>query len=254
MTFAISWAGALAVAIPSLIRGTRLSNMTGTLMFPAMLLGPLVSGIVMSRVAGGREALKDLGRRLRRWRVGARWYSVLLIPPAAVLLVLFVMEHTVSRSFAPNHFWIGMVFGVPAGICEEIGWTGFAFPRMRTRMGLLQAAIVLGLLWAAWHLPVINFLGASVPHGSYWLRFFLAFALAMTAMRILIAWLYENTRSVLLSQLMHISSTGTLVIFSPAVSAAQEATWYAIYGCLLWLVAAGILAAGGRRRERFLHT
>jgi uncharacterized protein len=66
----------------------------------------------------------------------------------------------------------------------------------------------------------------------------------MTAMRVLIAWLYVNTKSVLLAQLMHVSSTGTLVIFSPAVSAAQEAIWYALYGCVLWGVV-GRLRRGG---------
>ena len=54
--------------------------------------------------------------------------------------------------------------------------------------------------------------------------------LAMTAMRVLIAWIYTNTKSVLLAQLMHVSSTGSLVLFSAArVTALQEAMWYALY-------------------------
>jgi hypothetical protein len=89
---------------------------------------------------------------------------------------------------------------------------------------------------------VINFLGTASPHGKYWLQFFLAFALAMTAMRVLIAWLYVNTKSVLLAQLMHVSSTGSLVVFSaPRVTATQEVCWYAIYGLALWIVV-GVIA------------
>jgi hypothetical protein len=58
----------------------------------------------------------------------------------------------------------------------------------------------------------------------------------MTAMRVLISWLYTNTKSVLITQLMHISSTGSLVIFSPpAVSPRQEVIWYALYGVALWI-------------------
>jgi uncharacterized protein len=58
----------------------------------------------------------------------------------------------------------------------------------------------------------------------------------MTAMRVLICWLYLNTKSVLITQLMHISSTGSSVIFSPpAVSSRQEVIWYALYGTALWL-------------------
>jgi len=250
ITFAISWAGALAVAAPGLIRGAGISNTAGILMFPAMLAGPLAGGILMSRVTGGRSGTKDLVRRVRRWRVGLRWYRVLLIPPAAVLAVLFFLERFVSGSFAPNHFWIGIAFGVPAGISEEIGWTGFAFPKMRARASALGAAVGLGILWAVWHLPVINFLGAATPHRQYWFRFFLGFALAMAAIRELIAWIYSNTESVLLAQMMHISSTAALVVFSPPVSPAQEAMWYALYGCLLWLLVGMVVAATGRQLGR----
>jgi len=60
-------------------------------------------------------------------------------------------------------------------------------------------------------------------------------------MRVLIAWIYKNTKSVLLARLMHVSSTGSLVVFSAArVTAAQEVTWYALYGIVL-SVAVGIV-------------
>jgi len=95
-------------------------------------------------------------------------------------------------------------------------------------------------VWSLWHLPAINFLGAAAPHGSYWFAFFLAFGLVMTAMRVLICWQYIHTKSVLLAQLMHISSTGTLVVFSPPVAPAEEIMWYALYGCVLW-VAVGLV-------------
>lgn len=63
----------------------------------------------------------------------------------------------------------------------------------------------------------------------------------MTAMRVLICWIYPNTESVLLAQFMHVSSTGSLVIFSaPRVSAAQEAIWYGLYGISLWVLVAVI--------------
>jgi hypothetical protein len=110
---------------------------------------------------------------------------------------------------------------------------------------------LLGLFWSFWHVPVINYLGAAVPHGSYWLPFFLAFAAAMTAMRVLICWIYTNTKSVWIAQLMHVSSTGSLVIFSaPRVTAAQEVIWYGVYGALLWLVVAVITAVYGKGLTR----
>jgi uncharacterized protein len=74
----------------------------------------------------------------------------------------------------------------------------------------------------------------------------------MTAMRVLIAWIYSNTNSILLSQLLHAASTGSLVIFSPArVTAAQESLWYVVYAAALWLVVA-VIALFNRRQTHHL--
>ena len=171
-----------------------------------------------------------------------RWYAALLIPPALVLTLLLCLERFVSPAYAPNRFFLGILFGLPAGFLEEIGWTGFAFPHMRFLRNALVASIVLGLLWSLWHTPAIDYLGTATPHGGSWLPFLLAFGLAMTAMRVLIAWIYTNTQSLLLAQLMHVSSTGCLVAFSPPlVTAAQEVRWYALYGVVLWIAVAVVV-------------
>jgi len=76
----------------------------------------------------------------------------------------------------------------------------------------------------------------------------------MTAMRVVIAWVYSNTGSVLLTQLLHASSTGALVIFSPPrVNASQEAAWYFAYAILLWAFVAVIAAVWGRTLTRPLE-
>ena len=217
------------MAAPHLIRHEPLPQMTGILMFQVMLLGPSLAGIVLTRIVDGKSGLRVLFSQMFRAWVPPRWYMALLLPPALVLTVLLFLERFVSPVYAPNHFLIGILFGIPAGFLEEIGWMGYAFPKMRSESNGLAPSILLGLLWALWHLPVVNYLGTATPHGAYWLSFFLAFGFAMSAMRVLIAWIYTNTKSVLLAQLMHVSSTGSLVLFSAArVTAAQEAMWYAL--------------------------
>jgi membrane protease YdiL (CAAX protease family) len=243
LTFSISWMGALALAAPYMLRDVAVPQMAGLMTFPIMLIGPCCAGIGLTWFLDGRAGLRDLSRRARRASVG-RWYAVLLIPPALVLTVLLILKTLVSPLFSPNNFVIGVSFGVIAGFFEEIGWMGYAYPRMRAALSPLRAALLLGILWSAWHIPAIDYLGTATPHGSYWLPFFLAFAAAMAAMRVLIAWVYLNTESVLLAQLLHASSTGSLVVFSPAhVAASQEALWYAIYACALWAV---VVAISGR--------
>ena len=124
---------------------------------------------------------------------------------------------------------------------------GYAFPKMRLQQNALASSILLGLLWGIWHLPVIDYLGTATPHRSYWFPFFLVFTAAMTAMRVLICWIYSNTRSLLLAQLMHISSTGSLVIFSaPGLAPGQEVMWYGLYAVALWVTVAIVVSHFGK--------
>ena len=246
LTFAISWIGALAVAAPHLIGRQPLPKITGILMFPVMLLGPSVVGISMTRIVDGETGLRALFSQMFRARVSAGWYAALLTPPILVLTVLLFLERWISPAYAPNWFLVGILFGIPAGFLEEIGWTGYAFQKMRSESNALVASMLLGLLWGAWHLPVIDYLGTATPHGVYKLPFLLAFTLAMTAMRVLIGWIYTNTGSVFLAQLMHVSSTGALVLFGPPrVIAAEEVMWYALYGGVLWVAVAIVVKTFG---------
>lgn len=237
LTFVVSWSAALAVVAPRLLRGLPVPDLTGILMFPAMLLGPSLVGLFMTWRLEGKTGLRDLFRRMVNVPAFSAWYTALLVPPVVVLAVLLLLKTLVSSAYAPNRFLAGVAFGVPAGILEEIGWTGFAYPRMRNTLGTFKAGVLLGCLWSLWHLPVIDFLGAARPHGVYLPAFFLSFLTAMTAIRVLIGWLYVRTQSVLLAQLMHISSTGALVVFAPfRATARQETFWYFCYGFALWII------------------
>jgi membrane protease YdiL (CAAX protease family) len=251
LTFALSWSGALAVAAPHLIHRETLPKIIGLLMFPAMLLGPSLVGMLLARTVDGKSGLRLLLSQIFRVRVSARWYAALLIPPLLVLTVLLLLERFVSSIYAPNRFWLGILFGVPAGFLEEIGWSGYAFPKMRSHNDALTPSILLGLLWGLWHLPVVDYLGTATPHGAYRLPFFFVFTAAMTAMRVIIAWIYTNTKSVFLAQLMHVSSTGSLVVFSPSrVTAGQEVLWYGLYSAVLWLGVGVLAKTFGKRLTR----
>jgi uncharacterized protein len=248
VAFGLSWSSALAVAAPHLLRHHSVPRFAGLMMFPAMLIGPCLGGIALTWIVDGRAGLRDLFSRMLRLRFPMRWFWALLLPPGLMLPVLLCLRVLVSPIYAPNCFVLGVAFGLPAGFFEEIGWMGFAFPKMRSSNGAFMPAIALGLLWSAWHIPVIDHLGTATPHGAYWLPYFLTFAAAMTAMRVLIAWVYSSTESVLLAQLLHASSTGSLVVLSPVgVSPAQEATWCAVYAAALWIVVGIVVQAHGRR-------
>lgn len=247
MTYLISWGGAFLVVAPKLLRGMPISQVDGLLMFPVLLLGPIIAGITLTAITEGSSGLRKLFARMGRWRNGA-WYLALLIPPVLVLAVLFFLRATLSPAFTPRLAIFGIFYGILPGFVEEIGWTGYAYPRMKVRRSALAAALLLGVPWGLWHLPVIDFLGAAYPHGAYWLPYALAFVVAMTAMRVLIAWVYCNTGSLLLAQLLHAISTASLVVFSPApLSPAREALWYAVYAVALWGVVTLIVILYGKQ-------
>jgi membrane protease YdiL (CAAX protease family) len=242
--FAIAYgASLLALAIiglPSLDAsgGTPLAPL---LVFPVMVMVVGGAGVALSAIVAGRDALRQLLRGAGRWHVRPGYYLAPLVPPACILAALLSLRAIVGPAFAPNLFPIGLAFGLIAGFLEELGWSGFAYPRLRVRVGPFRGAVVLGLLWGLWHLPVVDSLGAASPHGKALPLFFVAFVLVLTALRVLIAWVYTRTGSLLMAQCTHASSTGFLVVLGAAhVTGAQEALWYAVYGALLGVVAAAV--------------
>src|SRR5215469_12025814 len=174
LTFAISWSGALVLAAPILARHESLPKLTGILMFPVMLLGPSITGIVLAGFTAGRAGLAELTRQLTTWRFAPRWYAALLIPPLLILTILSCLVALANPAYAPNRFFMALIFGVQTVLIEDIGRMGYAFSRILSQANAFAPAVLFGLLCSAWQLPVVDFLGSATPHDSLWLSFFLA--------------------------------------------------------------------------------
>lgn len=242
LCFGISWTGALLISWPTLSRHEPFQKMVGLLMFPVLLIGPPAAGLLLTYLYSGKSGMRALGGRMRRWKIKRGMYlCAFCLPPVGILVVLYLLSQLVSPVFKPNFFPAGVFFGVFAGFLEEIGWTGYAYPSLRKKFSAPFAALILGVLWGLWHLPVIDFLGAGFPHKQFLPLFILDFCAILTAVRCLICWIYEHTGSVLYAQAMHAISTGSLVMFGPAaVSPGEESLWYGCYGLLLiWTILCG---------------
>ncbi len=245
LAFLVAWGGAFAAVGPKFMRGEALRFEDALLAFLPMLVGPSLAGGLMAYVADGKSGLRALLAAMRLWRVPARWYAPVLIFPVLILATQLSLVAFRSADFAPSIFPAGVAIGLLAGFFEEIGWTGFALPRMQVKYGALAAAVLLGALHSLWHL-MADYLGASGARGAYWLPHFAMFLAGMTAVRVLIVWVYANTRSVLLAQLMHASSTGFLSILVPlSLSPRNDTLLYSAYAAALWAAVVVVVARNG---------
>jgi membrane protease YdiL (CAAX protease family) len=220
----------------------------------AMIVGPSVAGLLMTALVAGRAGLAALLSSLLRWRVSARWYAVaLLTAPLLILavllpLALFSSEYLPAISTTGDKaalLMMGIMAGLMAGIVEEIGWTGFAIPRLRLRHSMLATGLTVGLLWGAWHLLVYVW-GSGDASGEFSWALFLptvpVFFGILPAFRMLMVWVYDHTESLLVAMLMHVSLTASTQILMPAAIGMPGFIYSLILTAVLWVVVAVVVA------------
>ena len=220
-----------------------------------MVLGPTLSALVVTGASEGREGVRRLLGRIVLWRVGFRWYAfVLLGIPAIVLVSALVMPGALAAfdaSAVPRVLFLyvlaGFFFLFAGGpFFEEIGWRGFALPRLQRLYGPLVGSLVLGVLWGLWHLPLFLIPSWDTPHGSVLdVALFVVLVLALT---VVLTWVFNNTKgSVLLAILAHgslnISAVAMYDLF-PAPSVTEGIT-NVVVGFGVTAVVLVVLTRGG---------
>jgi len=256
LAYGITWSGILILLAAKGFQFGTLSTPDVLLMFFLMVVGPSTAGLVLTAMLDGRAGFAELWQRLTRWQVDLKWYTVaLLTVPVLTLTILLGLSAVVSPMFAPSFQIAGLVIGLLAGGFEEIGWTGFATPRLLNKYSALKAGFILGLLWAFWHI-LADFSGNISTMGGSWPLWFTVFwLLSLPPYRMLMTWVYAHTKSLLLAQLMHASYTGWLLVLSPANLTPQNLLWQTIFAVSLWILVAGV-AIAERQKQRsisFVH-
>ena len=171
---------------------------------PWFTFGPMMAGVAMAGVTGGFKAVNSLAASTFRWKVNPIWYVAAIGVPFATQL-FSVLLNPLFGSAAPA--WgnipplmeilpmvaLFAIFSGPLG--EEIGWRGFALPKLLETRSALAASLILGSVWAVWHLPLI-LVGDFTSYGAFMP---VIAAIAFT-------WVSQNAKgSVLLAILMHAS-------------------------------------------------
>jgi membrane protease YdiL (CAAX protease family) len=248
LAFAIAWTGiALVAARTGLPARADAPASAKLLVFLAMLAGPSIAALGLTAAFAGRAGLRALRGRLDRWPHAPRWYAAIAFAPALLAAVLATLSLAAPRfapglfagAASPGLFVAALVAGGGAGFFEELGWTGFATPRLLPHLGWLRAGAALGLVWGAWHALADYWGGAS--WGALWAPHMLEWIAALAAFRVLMTWVYTRTESLPLAMLLHAGSTGAQVLLWPVgVAPRGELVWYGLFALALWLAVAAL--------------
>lgn len=190
-------------------------------------VGPALAAIIMTGMVEGKAGLLRLRGSIRQWRAGWQWYLFVLVGiPALFLLGIAVQPGALAgrQGVAPGllvsyavSFVIVIFGGGPLG--EEIGWRGFALPRMQPRYGPLWGTLLLGVLWCLWHLP--DFLTPAQGGGpgtglSTFFVNFSVFLLLVLSLAVIFTWVFNHTTgSVLIAILLHASVNTPQLVLAP---------------------------------------
>jgi membrane protease YdiL (CAAX protease family) len=232
VTFALTWLAFL----PLILRRTHMESTTGILLLVLGGGAPSITAFVLVALTAGREGVRGLWRGGTRWRVGVRWYAAVLIIPGLASGAAWAAAATWgAEPPAFNPLLPALVSGLLAGLLEEFGWSGLAFPTLQARYGFLRVGVAMGGIVAVWHLPFFFTPGTTQSRSS-----FLVFLLTLVPARIVFGWIYNGSGgSILLTVLLHVSGNAWSEVLGlgPAVADAAGLTVILVW----WVVAVGVL-------------
>jgi len=203
LTFFITWGiGALAIFLPAQFQALvgELSD-TSPIYFLAVA-APTISGTILTFARGGWTDLGSLYGRLVRWRFGLKWYALVLagIPAVGWIATRITGASPLKEANTTAEFLLLMFYILVTGpLCEELGWRGFALPRLLERFSPFTASLILGVIWGVWHLP--SFFVGGMEQNAMSIPLFLLNALFLS---IFVTWVFLHTGgSVLIAVLIH---------------------------------------------------
>jgi membrane protease YdiL (CAAX protease family) len=254
--YALAW---LAFAVPILAsRGLILLPAPETVFITLATLGIGFAGIGMAALESGGAGVRALLAQVIRWRVHPVWYVAAVLGPALFPAGAFLLGLASGNPPIPTpsvQVWLSIplvlvAFFVPA-LLEEIGWRGYALPRLQRLVGWLPGSVLLGVIWAGVHLPLwllpdFGFADQSLP----------LYVVQVTAISVVLAWIYNATGgSLLLTGLAHAAVNGWPMPWNAALLALPQearpeavASFHVLITMATAVIAVLVVLATARRR------
>ncbi len=240
--FTFAFAGTWILFTPILLsaKGFGILPLPDAIGFALFILatyaGPFLAALILTRITEGTTGLRAWFRRMVQWRVGLKWYLLVLIGYPVVFGVPAMLQIGTPALTAAAQNWPSFLSGylaaIPIGfflptLGEEAGWRGFALPRLQQEYGPLLGTLILAVLHAAWHLPAYFIKGAISATGVFDPSLFVANSLAIVASTFVWTWLFNNTAaSILFATFMHATSNALSGALLHALNITRPDPWF----------------------------
>lgn len=252
--------------IPVVLTGMDISMTPGIVLFIIGIFGPAVSAILLTCLTGDQQERREYWSRLTSFkRIRPRWYAIiiLLAPVCSVLAILtgLVIKGNIPAVDTAVGYVTHPLTIVPFAIVtmiygpfpEELGWRGYALDRLQRKWNALASSLVLGVIWAVWHMPIFfmrgSLLSEVLPLWST--QFWVSMGPGILAIAVVMTWIYNNTQcSTLAAILFHFIMNFTLEFLRlPGDLKTYQFLWLTIIAILVTLVYGPATLTGKVRRR-----
>jgi uncharacterized protein len=176
--------------------------------------GPAIAALTVTAFTAGRDGLRDLWRRIIKWRVGWSYAGFAVLSPVIVFLIAVLIARLIKgewpdwrllgqANYLPYLGWgVLPLWLITFGFGEEIGWRGFALPHLQKTMSVSRATLTLAFVWMLWHAPAFFYLDTIRSLGG--LIIIPGFLVGVLFGAVLLTWLYNGTGgSILMVAIWH---------------------------------------------------
>lgn len=188
---------------------------------------PSLSAIFLIWKKEGASGLRLLGRRIIQFKLGWHWYVftflIVIVGTAGQLTINKLLRNTFDGTLFIQQSGSFLPLLILGPLSEEIGWRGYALGRLQTRWNALTSSLIVGLIWALWHLPLFMMVGTSQYESGVP---FIGFLIKLIACSVLYTWLYNNTKQSLWSAiLLHWLYTYAAQVLSSGITQSPLYNW-----------------------------
>ena len=256
-TYLLTWPFWLA----AIVLGSSLDSAAGAVLLLAGLAGPGIAGVGFTYLVYGERGRADYWRRLTNVsRIGLKWFAVILLLPFVMSLVGAAVdillggtgatwsEGVLGFAVSPLAILPAIFFATLPPFVEELGWRGYVLDRLQMQLSALTAGVLLGVVWAVWHLPLFFVDGTYQAGLGVGTLEFWSFMIGVVGLSGVFTWVFNNTRrSILAIIVLHgmVNFTGEIIALTPRADAIATVSWIGLVVVLALIWGSQTLTASG---------